>query len=238
MRQLSPRKPLSAPMSKRLQGETERIEKALHPVAQASTSYENARSAKWFAPVVKRLQEMAGPGQRCMVCSASEAAQIEHYRPKSKYPLKAFEWDNLLWICGVCNVFKRERFTESTPPVDPCVDQVWKYFFIDEYGNLCATWDSDADAPHMRAEETIAIYRLDRQAVQDSRQARLKELRSRASELLQLFSQGSKSPTDLRDKLTEFRSSPMQPDVADFFLNGPGRSWPEFKALIAAADQN
>jgi 5-methylcytosine-specific restriction endonuclease McrA len=27
---------------------------------------------------------------------------IEHFRPKSKYPLLAYKWDNLFLCCGIC----------------------------------------------------------------------------------------------------------------------------------------
>jgi hypothetical protein len=38
---------------------------------------------------------------------------------------------------------------------------------------------------------------------------------------------------EVRERLKEWRSSPNQPDVADYFFNGPGSSEKPFSDLLA-----
>ena len=45
---------------------------------------------------------------------------IEHFRPKSKYPNLEFEWSNLGIACVKCNRdYKKDKFDEATPYIDP-----------------------------------------------------------------------------------------------------------------------
>jgi hypothetical protein len=41
----------------------------------------------------------------------------------------------------------------------------------------------------------------------------------------------------LRNEIAELRSEPFQADVADYFLNGPGRAKEPFKSLLIAAGE-
>jgi hypothetical protein len=49
--------------------------------------------------VISALQQMVGPRERCVWCVDSRAADVEHYRPKARFPEAVFVWDNLLWAC-------------------------------------------------------------------------------------------------------------------------------------------
>lgn len=200
----------------------EAIEDFAKQVDAANSLYKSARGSKWFLPAVEALSEMAGAGQRCMCCSGGEAAQVEHYRPKGTYPSRSFVWTNLLWICSVCNLYKGDQFDESCQPVNPIEEQVWEYFFIDEFGNLCPRWSHESGSLNSRAVETIRLYSLDRQALQETRLARLQELVRLLSDSTALKDQDQLSDGDLQLRLLEIHANPLQPDVADYFLNGPG----------------
>lgn len=204
-------------------------------VEAANNLYKSARGNKWFLPAVEALSEMAGVGQRCMCCSGGEAAQVEHYRPKSTYPFHAFTWTNLLWICSVCNLYKGDQFDESCQPVNPVEEQVWNYFFIDEFGNFCPRWSLESGSLNSRAVETIRLYGLDRQALQETRLARLQELLRLLSDSTALKDQAQLSDEDLQLRLLETHANPLQPDVADYFFNGPGSSELPFKQFFAVA---
>ncbi|MBC6449311.1 HNH endonuclease [Actinokineospora sp. HBU206404] len=57
---------------------------------------------------------MAPGVQRCMYCGDSLGADIDHFDPLSRSPLRTFDWLNHLLACSVCNSHqKRDRF-----PVD------------------------------------------------------------------------------------------------------------------------
>lgn len=59
--------------------------------------------------------------------------QIEHYRPKSKFPDLTFEWENLLLACSVCNSteHKGNNFpaaSDKGPYINPCIDNPEEHF--------------------------------------------------------------------------------------------------------------
>ncbi|MDF5751420.1 hypothetical protein [Spongiactinospora sp. TRM90649] len=73
------------------------------------------------------LQDMSTGLKRCMYCEDSEGTDIEHFWPKSTYPLMAFDWLNYLLACTRCNSnYKRARFPldgQGMPlPIDPTTD--------------------------------------------------------------------------------------------------------------------
>ncbi|MBF0192610.1 MAG: hypothetical protein HQL99_15960 [Magnetococcales bacterium] len=106
---------------------------------------------------------------------------MEHFRPKSIFPELAMDWNNFLWVCGVCNQSKGDRFPPKTEPgasvIDPGSENPWNFFFIDDFGNLNARWDTLLDAPNPRAENTIRLLALDRDPLQQARHRRLEDLK-------------------------------------------------------------
>ena len=165
---------------------------------------------------------MSGLGQRCMYCSGRESAQVEHYRPKTTHPAIALEWANLLWSCGVCNQAKGNRFDASVAPINPIDDDVWSHFFIDEFGNLSPRWSIAENSLDQRAMATIALHALDRQALQECRQERLIDLRARVNDTMLLLAAGELTRDELERRALTWFEQPFQPDIADYFLAGPG----------------
>jgi uncharacterized protein (TIGR02646 family) len=174
-----------------------------------------------------------------MYCSGSESSQVEHYRPKAVFPDQAMTWSNFLWSCSVCNHHKRDRFPPHTEPgaqiLDPSSDQVWKHFFIDEYGNLCPRWNTRANRLDARAEMTVDVLGLDRDALQTRRQTRLEELKLQVADAIRARRSDHLSAHDLRERLQGWLVAPFQPDVADYFLRGPGRTEEPFKTFLRLA---
>lgn len=54
-------------------------------------------------------------------CIPSEGGylNIEHFKPKARYPDSAFEWKNLLPSCAPCNGSKLNHDTEAEPIINP-----------------------------------------------------------------------------------------------------------------------
>jgi uncharacterized protein (TIGR02646 family) len=220
---------------------TELITADAHPAEAAARIYTSSRQAQWFAPVIQSLKHMTGPGERCMFCSGSECSQVEHFRPKAIFPLEAMIWENLFWICGICNNNKGERFPPETEPgerlINPTTENAWEYFFVDEFGNLTERWRPDLDTVDPRAAITIRIFALDRDALQQTRQARLADLKQRAQDALSLFADGRIDAHNLRERIDAWLGQPFQPDVTDYFLRGPGRQEEPFAELLATANR-
>ena len=237
MRRLPKRPELSAEAESRLEQATAEIIRSADQKSSADRLYQNARSRKWFKnSVEKSLRTMSGPGARCMYCSGSEASQVEHFVPKSIVPQYAMTWENFLWAYGICNNFKGNRFPPFTEAgeeiIDPTAEDVWKFFFIDEYGNLTARWRQDLNDLDPRAVNTIKILKLDRDALQQTRQQRLGDLKSRIEDGLKLLESGRITAIELRNRRDNWLTSAFQPDLADYFLAGPGRKEPPFADFL------
>ena len=244
MRQLPNRPDLDAVTQKKLSAATKAIESADDPKAVAEKKCESARQAKWFKPVTAALKQLAGPGERCMWCSGSESSQVEHYRPKSEFPNAAMSWTNFLWSCGLCNQHKGSRFPPQTEPggqlVNPLEDNVWDFFYIDQFGHLSPRWDVAANGLDPRAAKTVEILKLsnpeERQALITSRRERRRDLVKQVKRAAQAFERGELTTEDLREELADWIAQPYQLDVADYFLNGPGREEEPFRAFFGIID--
>lgn len=81
-------------------------------VEQAGKRFKQRNRAenKTFAAVRGALRAMCGDAEWCCYCECSQAAEIDHVRPKSLYPGAVFVWANFLWVCGRCNRFKLDGF--------------------------------------------------------------------------------------------------------------------------------
>ena len=237
MRTLPGRPGLLSGTQKRLQTQTDAIVASSDPQKAAEKRYASARKSRWFGEVLSKLRTMAGPGEPCMFCDANEATDVEHYRPKSVFPERALQWDNLLWGCSACNRFKASRFPPDTEPgaeiLNPADDQVWKYFFIDQFGTLTPLWRPALNAFDPRAASTREVLRLDRQTLQERRLLRLKGLRIAVEDTLARFRSNHITAHEVQQRIVQWKNEPFQADVADYFLSGPGRREEPFAALLS-----
>lgn len=208
---------------------------AQDPKTTAERLYKAARGHAHFAPVREALCDMSGLGWRCMYCSGSEGHQVEHWRPKARFWEDVFTWNNLLWVCGQCNLAKGEKFDEACPPLNPANEDIWRHCYIDEFGQLNPVWNPAVNGPDPRGEATIALLELNREALQATRHARLKTLRKRARQAVEDLHAGAITCDDLAVELLDWFTEPFQPDVADYFLDGPGAQDAEepFGTLLA-----
>jgi uncharacterized protein (TIGR02646 family) len=97
---------------------------------------------------------------------------IEHFRPKTKYPLLAYYWQNLFICCCICQQ-KGDAFDKALLKPDVASYEFDHYFDIE--------WDSgkiipniDSSAPNQqRAQVTIALYKLNDNSKPEARKAAL-----------------------------------------------------------------
>jgi hypothetical protein len=208
-------------------------------VKAARQTFNTARSSQWFQPVVTALRKLSGEGELCMYCSANEPSQVEHYRPLSVFPQHALEYSNFLWVCDICNrSYKGSRFPPDTEPgaqiLNPLEDTVWEHFFLDEqFGRLLPKHDPLTDVPNARAESTRKVVGVDRENLQLRRKHRLRSLKRQATILLEEVRAKSATREEAQNLLQEWREECFQADVADYFLNGPGRAVEPFRELLS-----
>ncbi len=237
MRRLVNRPDLPAATTKKLVAQAGKIVAAVSPKDEAAKLYSNARQARWFSKVIEALRTWSGPGERCMYCSSSESSDVEHFRPKASYPLQAMTWENFLWSCGICNSFKLNRFPDGLDEIfiNPAEENPWDFFYIDGFGNLAAKWSIPHNTQHPRAISTMNVAKIDRQAVQDSRRRRFSNLKQQVKDSLTLYDRSELTEADLTQRLEEWLDLPFQPDVADYFLSGPGAVVEPFRRFLGIA---
>ena len=58
----------------------------------------------------------------CAYCEEGDRGEVDHFRPKSKFPQRVYQWSNWVFACHDCNRSKGDKW----PPngyVDPCSEQ-------------------------------------------------------------------------------------------------------------------
>ena len=45
--------------------------------------------------------------------------ELEHLKPKKKFPDTTYDWNNLHWVCCACNGIKLEQYDDADPILDP-----------------------------------------------------------------------------------------------------------------------
>jgi uncharacterized protein (TIGR02646 family) len=125
-----------------------------------------ARQTKALGSVLQVLRQMMGPRERCMYCLDSHGCDIEHFRPKSSFPVHAFRWPNLLLCCTECGRFKGAQFpTEHGRPllIDPTAEDPWRFLDFDpDTGTLTPRFDVEANDWSPKGAKTVEVLQLDR----------------------------------------------------------------------------
>lgn len=128
--------------------------------------WKSARQTRAAGIVLKTLRQMMGARERCMYCVDSHGADIEHFRPKARYPQRAFQWTNMLLSCTECGRFKGSQFpTAKGRPllIDPTAEDPWQHIDFDpDTGNLTARFDTHAADWSTKGAKTVEVLQLDR----------------------------------------------------------------------------
>jgi uncharacterized protein (TIGR02646 family) len=110
-----------------------------NPTKAIKTEMEKAGNKYRHPKVKEEIKKMFS--EKCAYCESHishvDYGDIEHFRPKSKYPDCCFDWNNFLLACGICNdsEHKGAKFPEENedgPFVNP-VDEEPNEFFNFEF---------------------------------------------------------------------------------------------------------
>ena len=70
----------------------------------------------------------------CAYCEETCKGEVEHFRPKSRFPLLVYDWSNWLLACHDCNHAKHFKWPDGGY-IDPCANSLKarpeRYFTFD-----------------------------------------------------------------------------------------------------------
>lgn len=233
MKKLPSRPQLKQEIIKKLSEEQSKVDISPDPKNTAKTSWKNARrKTHWFTiEVVSELRKLSGYGESCMFCDSSRGCDVDHFRPLSPFPNFTFIWENYLWICAECNRNKGDQFPKYGF-LNPFDDEVWKHIMLDQFGSIIANYNKSIKSSDQKAKNTIGILKLNDELLITRRRNRLNNLK----DLVNYWTKSLKSNCETKEEILikvekEIKSS-SQPDVAQYFLAGPGQSEEPFKKLF------
>ena len=121
---------------------------------------------------------------KCAYCETSinarRSGQVEHFNPKSLFPLLAYDWDNYLLGCGGCNGAKADKWPQKGGYFRPDrANPVGKFRFE---GN----GEMKASKPRSAAGHTVKDLELNRSWLVQARQTALKGMLDELGDLAEL----------------------------------------------------
>ncbi len=115
-----------------------------------------------YQSVRKRLSEMTQA--HCAFCDGQIGTEsretVEHFRPKSRFPGFAYQWDNLFPCCDMCQSQKLEQFDDGLLKPDDDDFAFMRYFVVNfKTGEIEPSPHADEQLQD-RAKITIRMYGL------------------------------------------------------------------------------
>ncbi|MEX2411699.1 MAG: HNH endonuclease [Candidatus Paceibacterota bacterium] len=127
---------------------------------------------------------------KCMYCESNIShisyPNVEHIKPKSKYPDVTYDWDNLGLACQKCNTTKGTKFDEEVPVINPYKDKPsdFLYAFGEAYRPLPG---------NDRGKWTIKEIGLNRAELIEKRSRRLETIQSLAENYVRAITDGARN---------------------------------------------
>lgn len=133
----------------------------------------NAPSGKKYNHPTVKAALMSESHSKCIYCESKmkhvDHGEIEHIKPKSLFPQDIFDWNNLGFVCSVCNNTKSDKHDTSIPIVNPFVDDP-SAFLVSIGAVMYSKPGSD------RGQFTIQTVDLNRTELVERRNDRIKQL--------------------------------------------------------------
>lgn len=154
----------------------------LEALQRAKTPQERERAqSRYRHEDIKNALDAAFHG-KCAYCESFirhvDYGHIEHYRPKSKYPAKTFDWSNLVLACGVCNGsgHKGDAFplkADDGPLINPCAEEPARHlsFGYDPVAQLASVHGKTRRG--QKTEKLLGLNRTDLRAYQSKQLKKL-----------------------------------------------------------------
>jgi len=133
-----------------------------------------SRPERWrHREIIEALREEAGA--RCIYCEAAiedvSYPHVDHIAPKSLFPERAHQWENLAWACERCNKAKGDFYSENVGLLNPFEDDPLEH--LNFVGGMVFP-----RIGRQRGKITTLKLRLNRSGLLKSRARRLDELQT------------------------------------------------------------
>lgn len=148
--------------------EEEVVQAQLRNTLNIDLLWKQSRQTKVVGEVALGLLQTAmGERERCMYCLDAHGTDIEHFRPKARYPKLAFQWKNWLLCCSECGRIKGSQFPVAANGrpllIDPSLEDPWQHLEFDpDTGNMVARYDVEADRYSAKGQATATVLKLAR----------------------------------------------------------------------------
>jgi uncharacterized protein (TIGR02646 family) len=98
----------------------------------------------------------------CVYCDGylRSSETIEHFRPKSRFHLLVYQWENLFYACTICQKNKLEEFDEKLLKPDEEDYSFEKYFLYNFSSGEIEINPSSTIIEQERAKKTIKLLKL------------------------------------------------------------------------------
>lgn len=196
--------------------------------------WDSQRRTKEMGGVISALQRMVGPRERCVWCVDSQATDVEHYRPKARFPEVMFVWENLLWTCTPCGRKKGAQLplaVDGTPLLlDPTRQDPWDHLvFEPDTGQLVPRLDPKTGAPDLVGDATCSpkLLRLNVEAVTLGRRRAWRALCEAVGDYL------TRPDAEEERRLTAAVQEADRPELVVWALDREGRELPPFNTFCA-----
>jgi len=122
---------------------------------------------------------------QCAYCectmNSERVCQVEHFKPKSLFPLSAYDWDNYLLACGGCNGPKSDKWPQTGDylrPDDPAFDPS-QHLTFDANGDVIGITPT--------ANQTIADFELKRKLLNEDRKKFIVTVQAQLDLIVRLY---------------------------------------------------
>lgn len=188
-----------------------------------------------FGRVRTALASALGELVRCGYCEDSCADEVEHVWPKNYFPGRTFDPTNYLFVCGICNPAKNDKFCVLhngvwvdlpaqrkasgflSPPsfesrfIDPLTEMPQEFLWLDIVENtlMFVPQHDPGTLEYDRAKFTIDTLRLNREVLVEMRKDAYAGFRDRIHRYVECKQSGDEEAA-LSRRLSDLRRTPHQ----------------------------
>lgn len=130
--------------------------------------------------------------KHCSYCDASPLGPrlkptIDHFKPKSKFPLLAYQWENLFISCYICQE-RKDRFDDGLLKPDEAYYSFDRFFHINWMNGELEPNPTALEEDKKRAKITIDLFGLNKNGKPDDRMNELNSYKKDTSMNIERFS--------------------------------------------------